>query len=77
MTDESRAKLLQAYKFAVEAEQDGIADLLEDVILDVMDGERTSSIVIEPRNTPEPQWREPPWRVTCTGIDTTTREVKS
>jgi hypothetical protein len=89
MTDESRAKLLQAYKFAVEADQDGIADLLEGVILDVMDGERTSSTVIEPRNT-----LEPPWRVEATplfvpgsytvdttvgwiGIDHTTREVTS
>ena len=74
MTDESKAKLLQAYKFAVEADQDGIADLLEDVILDVM-GERTSSIVIGERNT-----LEPPWNVTsttCTGIDHTTREVTS
>ena len=59
MTDESKAKLLQAYKFAVEADQDGIADLLEGVILDVM-GERTSSIVIGERNT-----LEPPWNVTC------------
>lgn len=82
MTEESKAKLLQAYKYAAMADQDGIADLLEDVILDVM-GKGTSSIVIsEPRTT-----LEPPWRVTCgpdtvklgttVAIDHTTREVTS
>lgn len=63
MTGESKAKLLMAYKYAVEADQDGIADLLEDVILDVM-GERTSPVTRGTRNT-----LEPPWNVTC-GPDT-------
>ena len=43
MTPESNASLLQAYKYAVEAGQDGIADLLESVILSEMDGERPNT----------------------------------
>ena len=71
MTDESKAKLLMAYKYAAMADQDGIADLLEDVILDVM-GERTPWMVTRGnQNT-----LEPPWKVTCTSIDHT-REVTS
>jgi len=73
MSEESKAKLLQAYRAAVEAEQDVIADMIEDVILDVMDGERTHLTVTRgTQNT-----LEPPWNVTCTGIDHTTREVTS
>lgn len=72
MTDESKAKLLMAYKYAAMADQDGIADLLEDVILDVMGGGTPWMVTRETRNT-----LEPPWTVTCTSIDTATREVKS
>jgi hypothetical protein len=72
MTDESKAKLLMAYKYAVEADQDGIADLLEDVILDVMGGGTPWMVTRGTQNT-----LEPPWNVTCTGIDHTTREVTS
>ena len=56
MTDESKAKLLQAYRAAVEAEQDVIADMIEDVILDVMGG-GTPSIVIGEHNAIKPPWR--------------------
>ena len=72
MTDESKAKLLQAYRAAVEAEQDVIADMIEDVILDVMGGGTPWMVTRGPRTT-----LEPPWNVTCTGIDHTTREVTS
>ena len=40
MTEENKAKLLQAYRAAVAAGQDGIADMLEDVILGEMETER-------------------------------------
>lgn len=43
MTEESNAKLLQAYKYATEADQDGIADLLGDVILELMDSEKPNT----------------------------------
>lgn len=39
MTQEQNAKLLQAYRAAIAAGQDGIADMLEDVILDEMSKE--------------------------------------
>ena len=85
MTDESKAKLLRAYRSAVEAEQDVIADMIEDVILDVMGGGTPWIVTRGTQNT-----LEPPWIVTCgpdtvklgttvagTGIDHTTREVTS
>ena len=85
MTDESKAKLLQAYKFAAMADQDGIADLLESVILDVMGGGTPWIVTRGAQNK-----LEPPWIVTCgpdtvklgttvagAGIDHTTREVTS
>lgn len=36
MTQEQNTKLLQAYRAAISAGQDGIADMLEDVILEKM-----------------------------------------
>lgn len=61
MTQESNAALLQAYKYATEADQDGIADLLETVILELMEESKLSPIVIgESRTT-----TEQPWNVTC------------
>jgi hypothetical protein len=61
MTDVSNAALLQAYKDAIEANEDGIAELLKTVILELMKDERTSQIAIgESRIT-----AEPPWNVTC------------
>jgi len=56
MTDESNAKLLQAYKYATEAEQDGIADLLEDVILELMDGEKLGMVTIGATDEIRPSW---------------------
>ena len=44
MTDENQAKLLTAYKYAIEAEQDGIAELLEDVILGEMEPRPTVTL---------------------------------
>lgn len=41
MTEENKAKLMQAYRAAVAAGQDGIADMLEDVILGEMGQEKT------------------------------------
>ena len=60
MTQEQSAKLLQAYRAAIAAGQDGIADMLEDVILEEMDEARPSPIFIGERTT-----TEPPWKVTC------------
>lgn len=59
MTDVSNAALLQAYKDAIEANEDGIAELLKTVILELMRGER-SIVIGESRTT-----TEPPWKVTC------------
>jgi hypothetical protein len=36
MTEENKARLMQAYRAAIAAGQDGIADVLEDVILGEM-----------------------------------------
>ena len=44
MTDENQAKLLTAYKHVIEAEQDGIAELLEDVILGEMEQRPTVTL---------------------------------
>jgi len=41
MTEENKARLMQAYRAAVAAGQDGIADMLEDVILGEMGQEQT------------------------------------
>lgn len=59
MTQEQNAKLLQAYRSAIAAGQDGIADMLEYVILGLM-GKGTSPIATRTRNA-----TEPPSRVTC------------
>ena len=61
MTDVSNAALLQAYKDAIEANEDGIAELLKTVILELMKDERTSQIVIGESRI----MTEPPWNVTC------------
>lgn len=61
MTQKQNARLLQAYRTAIAAGQNGIADALEDVILEEMDEARPSPIFIgESRTT-----TEPPWNVTC------------
>ena len=46
MTDVSNAALLQAYKDAIEANEDGIAKLLKIVILELMGGEKPSMVTI-------------------------------
>lgn len=57
MTDESNAKLLQAYKYATEADQDGIADLLGDVILELMGGEKLGMVTIGATDEIRPSWQ--------------------
>ena len=66
MTQETQAKLLQVYRAAIEAEQDGIADMLEDVILDVMGSGEVKVPVMRgiKIGDGEPQVK-PPWNVTC------------
>ena len=84
MTQEQNAKLLQAYRAAIAAEQDGIADMLEDVILAEM---CAVPAIIGSRTTTEPPWTttEPLWSVLrgpdvldvkmqCTGIDPMSKE---
>lgn len=84
MTQEQNAKLLQAYRAAIAAEQDGIADALEDVILEEMDEARPSPIFIgESRTTTEPSWKvtcgpdvvSTGTKMECTGIDHLSKEV--
>lgn len=71
MTQEQNAKLLQAYREAIGAGHYVIAEMLEDVILEVMDEARPSPIFIgESRTT-----TEPPWKVTC-GPDVTPLDAK-
>ncbi len=84
MTQERNARLLQAYRAAISAEQDGIADMLEDVILSEMKEAKLSPIVIgESRTTTEPPWKIScgpdivplGGTVECTGIDHLSKEV--
>ncbi len=89
MTQEQNAKLLQAYRAAIAAGQDGIADMLEDVILEMMGSGEVKVPVIPPgiMTGDGVKQIEPPWKVTCgpdvtplgakvqcTGIDHTSRE---
>ena len=86
MTREQNARLLQAYRAAIAAGQDGIADSLEDVILELMGKNEVSvmrGIKVAGKSL------EPPWSVTCgpdivplggttvecTGIDNLSKEV--
>ena len=67
MTPENRAKLLQALCFAIQAGQDGISDLLQDVILGEMDGGEGCVNVTFPDGE----------IVRCEREHTATREVRS
>jgi hypothetical protein len=86
MTQESNAALLQAYKYATEADQDGIADLLETVILELMGSGNQSPIILGDSRTTTDQ----PWKISCgpdivtlggtmecTGIDHLSKETKA
>ena len=86
MSKETNATLLRAYRSAVEAGQDTIADMLEDVVLEKMCESVQYPIAIGTTRTTT----EPPWRVTCgpdvvsldanlrcTGIDHLSKEVTS
>lgn len=86
MSTETNAVLLRAYRSAVEAGQDTIADMLEDVILEKMNESAQYPITIgTPRTT-----TDPPWKISCgpdvvpldahlhcTGIDHSSRDVTS
>ena len=61
MKKENQALLLQAYRAAIAAEQDGIADMLEDVIIGEMEEAMLSPIVIGESKTTT----DPPWKITC------------
>jgi len=61
MSEETNAKMLQAYRSAVEAGQDVIADMLEDVILEKMDESVKYPITIGATRTTT----DPPWKITC------------
>ena len=89
MMKENRAKLLQAYRSAIEAGQHEIADMLEDVILDVMGSGEVKVPVMRgiKIGDGEPQVK-PSWNVTCgpdivplsgtmefTGIDHLSKEM--
>ena len=84
MTGESQAKLLQAYRAAISAGQDGIADMLEDVILGELEEAKLYPIVIgESRTTTEPTWNIScgpdvvplDMKAMCTGTDHMSKEV--
>lgn len=64
MTQEQNAKLLQAYRAAIAAGQDGIADALEDVILAEMGKSEVSVPVMRGVKVGDKSL-EPPWKVTC------------
>ena len=89
MTDVSNAALLQAYKDAIEANDDGIAELLKTVILELMGGEEPPMVTIgndkvtfEPyKAVTTPLYVQSAEAVDVTadwtGIDPTTKEVTS
>ena len=70
MTQEQNAKLLQAYRAAIAAEQDGIADMLEDVILGEMNDRPSPTVFCEDRST-----TNPPWTISC-GTDVVPLDAK-
>ena len=56
MKPENQAQLLRAYRMAVEAEQDGIADILEDIIIGEMDAAvacKPFTPAFRPRESPD------------------------
>ena len=61
---EQDAKLLQAYRAAIAAGQDGIADLLEEVILAEM-GKNEVKVPVMRGIKVGDESLEPTWRVTC------------
>ena len=83
MMKENRAKLLQAYRSAIEAGQHEIADMIEDVILGEMDDKLSPIVIGESRTTTGPPWKiscEPDvipmgGIMECTGIDHLSKEM--
>lgn len=61
MIPENRAALLRAFRSAIEAEQDGIADMLEDIILGEMDG--SHEVPIRIHGISDDTTIKPPWNV--------------
>lgn len=76
MTEEYNAKLLIAYKFAIEASQDGISDVLEDVILAVMNGGQGVTLRGGMVTTPAVPYDNRNIAIR-TGMDHSSREVES
>jgi len=74
MTQEQNAKLLQAYRAAIEAGQNEIADMLEKVILAEM-GKSEVKVPIMRGIKVGDQSLEPPWHVTC-GPDVVSLDAK-
>lgn len=64
MTDVSNAALLQAYKDAIEANEDGIAELLKTVILELMGGEKLDLVTIGATDEIRPSWANKTMTVT-------------
>lgn len=83
MTQEQNAKLLQAYRAAIEEGQHEIADMLEDVLLSELRDRLFSNVICDGKTTTEPSWRITcgpdvvPLSATmeCTGIDHLSKEA--
>ena len=74
MTEENKARLMQAYRAAVAAGQDGIADMLEDVILGEMGQEKTVTWRDVPKVAPLDNM---PMIPTCSGERAIGRESRA
>lgn len=89
MTEETQAALIRAYRTAIEAGQNEIADMLEDVILSEMSLSEVKVPVMRDIKIGDRETQiETPWHVTCepgvtllgakmecTGIDHPSKEV--
>jgi len=74
MTEENKARLMQAYRAAVAAGQDGIADMLEDVILGEMVQKKTVTWRDMPKVAPLDNM---PLTITCSGERAISRESRA
>lgn len=74
MTKENKAKLMQAYRAAVAAGQDVIADMLEDVILGEMGREQTVTWRDMPKVAPLDNM---PLTITCSSERAIGRESRA
>jgi len=74
MTEENKKMLMQAYRAAVAAGQDGIADMLEGVILGEMGQEKTVTWRDAPKVAPLDNM---PPTITCSGERAIGRESRA